>query len=419
MGIAEKREVKELFKYPLLEAIARRRTRRFPVGCHLQVGTTKHKSENPPVPLTEVETAILCWTGAGITGVIASDLRTPGMGNTYCSWVGRATAMPCSFPTIKLFFTNDDGVYLYDPKEATKPVEIDTEEDREKLMDYFKKDTVKIQDERLVAAPEGVLDHMQWNTNAPGSTVFMPIVDLSVEYINFLFGIFQGEGYQMIDDIKGQPAGVKKWIDNGTLKGPEVPMSSFESLVYNVSVAPAFLAIQNIQLTAEAMGIGAVPLGGYTSIIMLGGTPISKGLGFCFKPDKEGKPACLGLDKYYEAYCPPYKSMDEAVDAFFVAKFGPSGMFGDNYEGVHPHKDRESVLSGYERVTEQTVEITKDYCNYVYDTYGRFPATFDPISMPIWLQTHHLELEWYDKFQIEGLLDERHRRHMEVWHGSS
>jgi len=61
-----------------------------------------------------------------------------------------------------------------------------------------------------------------------------------------------------------------------------------------------------------------MPLAGYKSIIMLGGTPISNVLDFRFEQDKEGKPDCVGLDQFYEAHCPPYKSMDEAVDAFSV-----------------------------------------------------------------------------------------------------
>ena len=419
MGIADKKEVKELFKYPLLEAISRRRTRRFPVGCNLEVGTTKFKSESPALPLNDIETAILCWSGAGITGIIASDLCTPGMGNTFCSWVGRATAMPCSYPTIKLFFTNDDGVYVYDPKEATKVIEIETEADREKLMVQFRDGTEKIQDQRLETVPEGVLNHMQWNTNKPGMTVFMPIVDMTAEYINLLLGAFEGEGYQMIDDMNGgRPAGVGKWMDSGVLNGPEVPVSSFEYFTYNACIAPAFLAAQNMQLTAEAMGLGSIPIAGYTSIVMLGGVPGVKGLGFRFEQDKSDKPSCVGRDRYFETFCPPYKSMDQAVDDFYASKFGSDGIFGKVYAGPHSHKNREEVLPGYDTATEQTVEITKAYCNYIYETYGRFPATFDPISMPIWMQAHHLETEWYDKYQIDGILGENQRQHIKRWHSS-
>jgi len=67
------------------------------------------------------------------------------------------------------------------------------------------------------------------------------------------------------------------------------------------------------------------------------------------------------------------------------------------------------VLPGYDGVRGNTVGITKDHCNYVYDTYGRLPATFDPISMRSWLQTHHIELERYDRVQREALLAQRHQ----------
>ncbi len=61
MGIADKNEVKELFKYPLLQAIAHRRARRFPRGCVLKEGGIEYTSEQSPLPLNDIETAILCW----------------------------------------------------------------------------------------------------------------------------------------------------------------------------------------------------------------------------------------------------------------------------------------------------------------------------------------------------------------------
>ena len=44
MGIANRDEVKELFKYPLLEAIAHRRARRLPLGCTLSEGGLQYAS---------------------------------------------------------------------------------------------------------------------------------------------------------------------------------------------------------------------------------------------------------------------------------------------------------------------------------------------------------------------------------------
>ncbi len=416
MGISERDETKELFSYPLLEAIARRRTRRFPVGCAVETGSMQWKSENPPVPLNDFEHAILCWSGAGLTGAVASDLATPGMGNTFCNWLGRTISNPCNSHTVKLFFTNDQGVYFHDPKEATQIVEVDTEADRDKIMMFYERDTQKLQDRRLVTAPEGVLSGQHWNINRPGTTLFMPIANLTELYLNLLCGVFQGEGYQMIDDLKGRPAGIQEWIGKGVLKGPEVPMSSFEDLLFKSSIGPAFMSIQNMQLVAEAMGLGTIPIGGYTSIVILGGTPVSRGLGFRFEKGRDGKPTCVGLDGVYEPLCPPYKSMDEAVEAYVAKKFGSRGVFDANHDGLMPFKDWQTARMGYDRPTEQTIEIMKDYCNYVYQTYGRFPAAQDAIVMPIWLQVHHLEMEWYEAYQADGLLNETHRRHMDLWH---
>jgi len=415
MSLKDRKEVRSLFQYPLLDAIARRRTRRFPVGCSLDVGTTQHKSQNPPTSLNEIETALLCWAGAGVTGIIASDLQTPGMGNTFCSWVGRATALPCSYPTAKLFFTNDDGVYLYDPKEARKVVEIDTEDDWDKIVDDYRSNSFKVQEGRL-GAEEGLLTHMRWNSNKPGTTIFMPIVDLTAEYINLLFGCFQGEGYQMIDDLTGEPAGVGKWIDKGVLNGPQVPVSSIEYLTYNASIGPSFLQIQNIQLVAEAIGLGSIPMAGYQGTIMLGGTDLTKGLDFHFGKDRKGNAYCVGLKDYYETYCPPFMSISEAVETFHNEKFGTCGLYAYNFEGPQPFKDKEQTLPGYETVSEQTIEITKDYCNYIYETYGRFPLNYEPIAMPIWIQIHHIETEWYDKYQVDGIISDHHRTHKERWH---
>ena len=88
--LQDRKEMREVFQYPLLKAMAHRRTRRFPLGCEMAEGTLRHKSENPAVPLNELETALLCWAGAGITGLIAADMPTDDVqGSMFTSWVGR------------------------------------------------------------------------------------------------------------------------------------------------------------------------------------------------------------------------------------------------------------------------------------------------------------------------------------------
>ncbi len=419
MSIADRDEVKQVFQYPILEAIARRRSRRFPLGCTLPSGAIQYVSQRSPVPLNDLEAAILCWSGAGITGSIAGDLSTKAGGNAFGTWIGRATPYPCNVHNTKLFFTNDNGTFVYDPQKATKPVEIDTEADREKIMTCYKEDCIKVLDERVEFVPRALLGAMHWNINQPGTTVFIPIVDQSEEYIDILLGIFdsEGYGYRLFDDIKGRSAGLQEWIDAGKLKGPEVPLSSFEYNLLLNNLAPAYLMLENIHLVAEAMGLGSVIFGGYTGQIMLGITPMSKGLGFRSQIGKNGKPNPVGLEGVFEAHCPPYyASMDEAVDAFVEKKFSSGGTYSAGYKGIVPFKDWQVVQPDYNKPSKLSIDQVKSFCTYVYETYGRIPATYDTKLLPVWLQVHHLDLDFYDKRLTKGMVTEAQRHHMKLWH---
>ncbi|MCK4721992.1 MAG: hypothetical protein KAT75_01750, partial [Dehalococcoidia bacterium] len=363
--------------------------------------------------------AILCWSGAGITGSITGDLSTKLAGSSFGTWVGKATPYPTNVHNTKLFFTNDNGTFVYDPKKATKPVEIETEADREKIMTYYKEDCLKVMDERVEFVPKALLGAMHWNTNQPGTTVFIPVVDQLEEYINFLLNIFapEGYGYKLSDDIKGQSAGLQEWIDTGKLKGPNVPLSSFEYNVLLANLAPAYLMLENIHLVAEAMGLGSVLFSGYTGQVMLGITPLSKGLGFRFQTGKDGKPNPVGLDGVFEAYCPPYyNSIDEAIDTFIEKKYGSGGHLVPEYKGVRPFKDWQAIQPELEKPSKLSIEQVKSFCNYVYETYGRIPATYDTKVLPVWLQAHHLDIDFYDKHFTKEIVTEAQRHHMQLWH---
>ena len=74
--------------------------------------------------------------------------------------------------------------------------------------------------------------------------------------------------------------------------------------------------------------------------------------------------------------------MDEAVERVIEAKYGADGtaygnaeVFASSYRDPAgrqgPTPDRGT------RFTPQQVQYIKDACNYVYETYGRFPAHVD------------------------------------------
>ncbi len=104
-----------------------------------------------------------------------------------------------------------------------------------------------------------------------------------------------------------------------------------------------------------------------------------KGLGFRFVTGKTelATPSPVGIDGVFEAFCPPYlENMDAAVDAIVEAKWGKEGIFTPE-GGAAPYKEKALMDRGIPRAGEEVIQCTKDICNYIYDTFGRFPATVD------------------------------------------
>jgi hypothetical protein len=54
---------------------------------------------------------------------------------------------------------------------------------------------------------------------------------------------------------------------------------------------------------------------------------------------------------------------------------------------------------------------------YAYDTFGKFPGTVPSIFILMYLQSHHLDLEYYDKLFQPGSYLYTQAEHLERWHG--
>jgi hypothetical protein len=111
--------------------------------------------------------------------------------------------------------------------------------------------------------------------------------------------------------------------------------------------------------------------------------------------------------------------MNEAVDKVIEEKYGPAGTYGDNAIFGRSYKKSEYgdafLKMANRRPTPQAVEYTKEICNYIWDTYGRFPAHVNAFHVPgVWLQFSHLELEFYDKYFAADLY-ERQAAHDQLW----
>ena len=287
-------------------------------------GPFKYKSGRAPVPLSDIEEALLVAAGVGFSGIALWDQQAgrsirAGDGRTFPSTSrGRRTA---------LFFTNDQGVYVIDPAapSTSKLREIETPDAGEGPA--LHRDHRKTLQQGRLDIPRQVpplSGHNLWVSNMPGSTLFMPVCDVSFSLIGLIaqfvdsrlerFAAKNGRGMHVVDDRHGfRPAGTEKWVKSGFLDEHNVmPLSHLErQACYFMFSEPAAIC-QNMFLTTEALGLGGWMHCGFLS------RDVFKALGFTtvIPPETPILADPIPFDGVFQAYCPPYfPNMDAAVDA--------------------------------------------------------------------------------------------------------
>lgn len=231
----------KIWEYPLFEALYGRRSRRFGLGFEMAEGPYKYKSQRLPLALTEMEEEILVAAGVGFSGSALWDQSRPfsyraGEGRTFPSTShGRCTA---------LFFTNDRGIYVIDPTAppVTKRKVVDVVSEREEVLSLYGRHRKTLQQKRL-NIPRRVpplSGHNLWDSNMSGSTLFMPICDISRSLISLIaqfvdrqlehYAAKEGRGAYIVDDRNDfRPAGTEHWLKNEFLDGERmVPLSHLE-----------------------------------------------------------------------------------------------------------------------------------------------------------------------------------------------
>ena len=58
--------------------------------------------------------------------------------------------------------------------------------------------------------------------------------------------------------------------------------------------------------------------------------------------------------------------------------------------------------NGAVEISDEGIACTKAICNYIYETYGRFPGSLDAMHMMWFMQGHHLDTDYYDRFFRSG-----------------
>jgi hypothetical protein len=417
----------QVWDYPLFEALYGRRTRRVGLGFELG-GPFKYTSGKTPVPLSELEEALLVAAGIGFSGLALWDQSNP---SPYRGGDGRTFASTCHGRRTALFFTNDRGVHVIDRRPPAKLREVETSHERQDILALYRDHRRELKAGRL-AIPRRVpplCGHNLWDCNMPGSTLFMPVCDVSSSLISLIaqfvdprlerFAAKQGRGALIVDDRHGfRPAGTQPWVSNGFLdEAKVVTLSELErQACYYMFSEPAAIC-QNMFLATEAIGLGGWMHCGFLS------REIFAALGFRTVV-AAGKPLLanpVGLDGVLQACCPPYfPSMDAAVDAVL----GP--VLPDNAASAPPPPAALPFLMPEAEHRRHTVAIsadgvacTKAICNYIHDTYGRFPGNLDAMHLMWFFQAHHLDTAFYDRFYRPGAYGPTQAAHMATWHNGS
>lgn len=256
----------EFVKQPLIETIFNRRTRRVSRGKGVvRAGRLSYESQTAePRPLTPLEEAILIAV-TGVTGITipdrplrSDDDRDDIMGAPNLNMPGRSAGSPDNAQATHFFMINDSGTYYLQRLENNDDLSF-TPENLLKRAAAAKK---KVLDKRLDFAIRdfpAYLDSNRFLSNIEGTTILLPVVDLTRQYINALMYVLtQPEGSRpvFLDDRNfHRYAGVKKWVRRGFLN-KKIPIT-LGSLGEMRTQYEAMLLLQNLMLTAHGMGLGA------------------------------------------------------------------------------------------------------------------------------------------------------------------
>ncbi|MEP3890957.1 MAG: hypothetical protein ABJN69_10850 [Hellea sp.] len=438
-------------KYPLFDSIFNRRTRRIAKGLdEIGAGSLSYKPTSKPEPLGELEEALLIAM-TGVTGYTFPDRPFQDhsgediMGTPNVYMPGRSAGSPDNVQATHFFLINDEGTYYLKKNLDVENIDFSPSN----LIERARASKQKISDERLEYPRKFpyYLDSNRFMSNKPGTTIIVPVLDTTPQYINgMMYLLTQPEGHKpafLDDKYFYRLAGVKKHVKSGYLnKDIMVPLGLLGTFRADMEVG---MLMQNLFLTTQAMGLGGWIHASFGPPFLLGNHPQyadnpevdGLGLGFRYELPKRRlkNPATwlgairkaranpVGLTGIIEGLCPPYHSnMDAAVDALLELKYGEKGAYKDTdyFETIFKADGGKRYLEEVPHYNKQVEIVCKDVCNWIYDTHGRFPAHVDAMFVPgIWLQAHHLDLDYYDHLFKTGKgvgYSQTQKQHEDLWH---
>ena len=266
----------QLANFSLLDALRQRRSRRFGLGMKIPAGPLAYASKHRSRPLTEDEEAALVFAACGITGHALADLcyaKGEG-GGIMAGLVARTIASGDGLQTVALIVINDGGAWLVRrPRELpagdiAKLIELGQ---RGEFTELYRRCRVKIAQGTAQDTPTEPLFNInanRWSAHAPGSTIFLPVNDLTFMYVNGLLEILNPETGAFILDERNHflPAGLGKFarsrgghLEDDPHQGRVATVRQVEQFVTEFVTVEQGMMLQNLGLMAQALGLGGYP----------------------------------------------------------------------------------------------------------------------------------------------------------------
>ena len=430
-------------QFPLVSALLERRSRRFARGMHLDGGPLAYRSEQPPQPLSLDEEAALAFAACGVTDHVLADLPydsggrpEAASGNIMCHFVGRTAPSGDAMHDCSVFVLNDGGAWLLRRSQDFPRSEVPSlvqAARQHRFAELYERVRVRVADRRPDPPRQMpfVAPFNKYSANVPGTTYFLPVVDLTWLFVNVMLTFFDEDFCMFVlDDHNGyEPAGLAAFAksagghlmdDPGT--GRVFTVSALESWMCEFCMIEQGGILQNLGLASAALGLGgfphfaAHPFGWFEALgFRMETVPQSKLLGLPPAANDLPMPTPVGLERdgtvLLRPFCPPYyRSIEEAVLAFVDYKYAKgTGTFRDGGSAT-AWKDGAAVQAGSPKYPDRAIAATVAYCDYVWRRYGRFPAC-GPFRTLIAYQAHHLDPAFYERFYRAEALTEAQRSH--------
>lgn len=417
--------VAQLLSFSFVEALLGRRSRRFFLGAQIPDGHFAYKSRYELMPLSRLEELLVVAACGSNTSwnhlIFRADRYAPYLSNYAASAGGRTFPSSAGFHTSQTFFSDDEGLFMLDARNALPFGERnkDGQMDVQCVVEELERHVREVYKGRVIIPPQVpyVEPHNTWVVNQPGTLLVIPVADLAQHMLLNLCYMLQN-GLVLTDDINRRAIpGIgrfKRLVDTDKTW----PLTFVEQWSMAEATAELSTSCYAGSLMLQAMGLGGWMFNGIDPFTVLGasGRADVPGLGFRYDTDERWPyPNPTGLKGVFEAFCPPhYPDMHAAVDAVVTRKFGPGGPFHPDTDG--PWIESERVRSSAQVHSEEFKECVTLQAQYVFDTFGKFPGNVPSLFVITYLQAHHLDLEFYDKFFKPGAYLRTHTEHMETWH---